>query len=220
MHKLTLRAVSPVTHDVNRYLFDRPDGYDFTPGQATELAIDKEGWRDEKRPFTFVSDPDEPSLEFCIKSYPDHDGVTEQLMMLSPGDTVLIDDPWGAIRDRGPGVFIAGGAGITPFIPILRNRASRDKIDNCTLIFSNKSEADIILRDEWDAMEGLTTIYTVTDQPDSPLAKGMVDKAFLQDRIDDFSQNFYVCGPDKMVKDLTSTLKDLGADPDGIVFEE
>lgn len=220
MHKLTLRAVTPVTHDVNHYLFDRPDGYDFTPGQATELAIDKDGWRDKKRPFTFVSQPDDPSLEFVIKSYPDHDGVTEQLMMLSPGETVLIDDPWGAIRDRGPGVFIAGGAGITPFIPILRNRARQGKIDGSTLIFSNRSEADIILRDEWDAMEGLTTIYTVTGQPDSPLAIGMVDKAFLEDRIDDFSQNFYVCGPDKMVEDISATLKDLGADPDGITFEE
>lgn len=220
MHTLTLRAVTPVTHDVNHYLFERPEGYEFTPGQATDLAVDKEGWRDKTRPFTFISQPDEPSLEFCIKSYPDHDGVTEQLMMLSPGETVLIDEPWGAIEDKGPGVFIAGGAGITPFIPILRNRAREGKIDGCTLIFSNTSEADIIMRDEWDAMEGLKTVYTVTGQPDSPLAIGMVDKDFLKNHVDDFGQNFYLCGPPEMVDEITEALKDLGADPDGITFEE
>lgn len=220
MQKITLRAVEPVTHDVNHYLFDRPDGYDFTPGQATDVAIDKDGWREEKRPFTFVSQPGDETIEFVIKSYPDHVGVTAQLMQLIPGDRLMIGEPWGAIEDKGPGVFIAGGAGITPFIPILRNRAAKGEIDGCTLIFSNRSEADIILRDEWENMGGLTTLFTVTDQPGSPLDRGMIDREFLERHIDDFDQNFYVCGPDKMVSEISETLEDLGADPDGITFEE
>ena len=42
-HRLTLRRIEPVTHDVNRLVFDRPDGYDFTPGQATLMRLDRDG---------------------------------------------------------------------------------------------------------------------------------------------------------------------------------
>lgn len=220
-HMLTLREKQPVTHDVNHYVFDRPDGFDFTPGQATELTLDKDGWRDEARPFTFTSQPDDPTLEFVIKSYPSHDGVTEQLVTLTPGDRVTIGDAWGAIEDKGPGVFIAGGAGVTPFIPILRARAKAGTLNGCTLIFSNKTEADIILKDEWLAMDGLATVFTLTEVESHPTFEtALIDKAFLERHVSDFGQKFYVCGPDKMVEEISATLKDLGADPDGITFEE
>ena len=45
--RITLREKNPVTHDVNHYVFDRPEGLDFEPGQATALMLDREGWRDE-----------------------------------------------------------------------------------------------------------------------------------------------------------------------------
>ena len=44
-----------VTHNVKRYICQRPDGYTFQPGQATELSINQGRWKDEKRPFTFTS---------------------------------------------------------------------------------------------------------------------------------------------------------------------
>ena len=141
-------------------------------------------------------------------------------MKLSPGDTVLIEDAWGAIEDKGPGVFIAGGAGITPFIPILRKREREGTLLGSTLIFSNKTDADIILREEWEGMEGLRVIFTVTDQPDSQYETARIDAAFLKRHVDDFDQQFYVCGPDAMVEELSGVLEDLGADPDGITFEE
>ena len=43
---------------------------------------------------------------------------------------------------------------------------------------------------------------------------------FLKKYIDDFSQQFYVCGPDKMVKDINDLLEQLGAKADSLVFEK
>ena len=80
----------PVTHDVRRYRVEKPDGFSFEPGQATDVALDKEGWREETRPFTFTALPDADTLEFTIKSYHDHDGVTHQLWSTQPGDALLI----------------------------------------------------------------------------------------------------------------------------------
>ena len=61
---LTLRSITPVTHDTNRLAFDRPDDLDYTPGQAAHVALDQDGWRDEVRSFTMTSLPGEDQLEF------------------------------------------------------------------------------------------------------------------------------------------------------------
>jgi len=223
MPTLTLQEIEPVTHDTYRLTFPRPDGYTFTPGQATEVTLAKDGLRDEARPFTFVSQPDQDELRFIIKSYPEHDGVTEHIPELEPGDRVRIGDAWGAIQDRGPGVFIAGGAGITPFIPILRQRRRQGTLQGCTLVFSNLTERDIILRDEWEAMEdeGLDLWLLVTDEPGSALSHRMLDQDALAGRFPDAAeQRFYLCGPQPMVEDLTAALKALGADPEAITLEE
>ena len=160
-HELTLKIKEQLTPDTHRYVFTKPEGIAFKPGQATEMTLMKDGWRDEGRPFTFTSLPDEDALEFVIKSYPDHDGVTEQLAKLVPGDTVEIVEPFGAITDHGPGVFIAAGAGITPFVSILDKHAAKGAMD-CTLIFTNATEADIILREKWEKMDGLKTVSRMT----------------------------------------------------------
>lgn len=219
-HSVRILDTEMVTHNVRRFRLERPQGYDFTPGQATEVAIDRDGWREEKRPFTFTGLTDDPQLEFTIKIYPEHEGVTDALGRIAAGEALLIDAPWGTIRYKGPGTFIAGGAGLTPFIAILRDLARRGEIAGNRLVFSNKTEADIIMRETWEAMDGLDTLFVVTDEPESPLSGGPVDRDFLERHVADFGQRFYVCGPDKMVADITGALKALGADPDGLVFEE
>ena len=119
-HIVRITRIENVTHNVKRFQFEKPAGYHFTPGQATDVSINKDGWREELRPFTFTALNEWPFLEFTIKMYSDHPGVTNELNTLQPGDELIIRDAWGAIEYKGPGYFIAGGAGITPFIAILR----------------------------------------------------------------------------------------------------
>jgi ferredoxin-NADP reductase len=219
-HTITIRAIEPLTHDVRRYRCDKPAGYEFEPGQATDVRLDQDGWRDETRPFTFTSLPEHDHLEFTIKSYPDHDGVTAQIGMADVGDRLIIGGAWGAITDQGAGTFIAGGAGVTPFIAILRDRLVRDDLDGCHLIFSNLTERDIIMRTEFEGMVGLRTTFLVTDEPDSPLAADLLDKTSLDRLIDDVDQQFYVCGPPPMIDAVTSALQSLGVDGARITVED
>jgi len=212
-----------VTHDVKRFVLEKPKGYEFTPGQATEVAIDKDGWREEKRPFTFTSLNEDKILEFTIKEYPEHKGVTEQIHQAEPGQNFILEKPWGTINYEGEGVFLAGGAGITPFIAILRQLKKKDEIGDNKLIFSNKTHKDIILEKEFKEMfaerpENL--ILTLTHETFDSYESIRIDKDFLQEKINDFSQNFYICGPPGFVKDMKKHLKSLGAVPDSVVFEE
>ena len=220
-HKLTLQSIETVTHDVNRYVFDKPAGLSYRTGQAIDLALDEEGWRDEARPFTPTSLPSEGGLEFTIKSYDDHDGVTKRLASLRPGDTILAQEPWGAIEDEGRGWFIAGGAGVTPFIAILRKRLEENgTLEGCELIFSNKTEDDIILQDVFEKMPGLATYFTVTDQKKASVHTGLIDKKLLEERVQPGKGKCYICGPDKMVEEISAVLKDIGVPEEDLIREE
>jgi len=216
---VTILDTVPVTHNVRHYRLERPKNYGFSPGQATEVSIDKQGWRDRKRPFTFTCLPDAETLEFTIKSYFDHQGVTNQLWSLGAGDRLILRDVWGTIQYRGPGTFIAGGAGVTPFIAILRHLDATGKIAGNRLIVSNQTEKDIILREEFEAMEGLDVLWTVTGDPGSGLLQERIDAGFLERHVKDFGGNFYLCGPDEMVSDLRGLLEDAGADVANVTWE-
>jgi ferredoxin-NADP reductase len=219
-HDVEILKVEPVTHNVRRFTMRKPENYRFEPGQATLVSIDRPEWQKKKRPFTFTSLNDWPDLEFTTKIYPDHHGVTEQLGTLEAGDSLLIGDPWGTIQYKGRGTFIAGGAGVTPFIAILRQLAKDGRLAGNTLLFSNKTVRDIILRHEFEAMKGLRCVFTLTDEPDATLEDRRIDRAFLQNHVADFGQHFYVCGPKQMVEDLKAHLQTLGASADAVVFEQ
>ena len=107
--------IEEVTHDVKRFKIVKPEGYSFIPGQATEVSINVPSLRNVRRPFTFTSLNSAGYLELTIKIYSDHNGITNELGKLKPGSELIIRDVWGDIAFKGKGVFIAGGAGITPF---------------------------------------------------------------------------------------------------------
>lgn len=219
-HIVKILAVEPVTHNVRRFKIEKPAGYRFVPGQATEVSINTPELREERRPFTFTSLADAPHLEFTIKIYTDHEGVTNALGKLQAGDELLLHDVWGAISYKGAGVFIAGGAGITPFIAILRELNRKNELSGNTLIFSNRTESDIILKEEFDAMHDLHFLNTLTSEERPGYLHGRIDKAFLQKHISDFKQHFYICGPDAFVSSIADALTALGADSEAVVFEK
>ncbi len=218
-HIAKILKVEDVTHDVKRFTVSKPRGYKYVPGQATELSINKEEWKDKKRPFTFTSLNSDKNLEFTIKIYKERDGVTDEVGKLKKGDEFIISEPFGAIQYKGKGVFIAGGAGITPFIAILRQLQKENKLFGNTLIFSNKTEKDIILKNEFDNMKELKKIYTLTREKNVKYDNGRIDEEFLKKYVSDFGQHFYICGPIRMVGETQHFLTKLGADIESIAVE-
>lgn len=219
-HIVKIISVEPVTHDVKRFTIQKPEGFTFIPGQATEVSVNTPALKNEKRPFTFTSLNDNKHLEFTIKIYDSHNGVTKELGKLKHGDELIIRDVWGAIEYKGEGVFIAGGAGVTPFIAILRQLQADNKIANNKLIFTNKTEKDIILKKEFNEMLGKNFINTLTDEKKEGYENGRIDYTFLKEKIDNFKQHFYVCGPPQFVTAISEALTQLGAKTDTVVFEK
>jgi ferredoxin-NADP reductase len=220
-HKVKILSISFVTHDVKRFVVEKPAGFEFKPGQAVEVIVDKKGWENKARPFTFTSLNSDLILEFIIKGYTDHKGVTDKLHDLRPGDELILGDVFGTINYKGKGVFIAGGAGITPFIAIFRELKGKGGLSGNKLIFSNKTSRDVILEKELKEYfnpNDLTLILTEENKDGFETRK--VNQDLLKEKINDFSQNFYLCGPPPMVADMKKYLKELGVRDDRIIFEK
>jgi ferredoxin-NADP reductase len=209
-----------ITHDVKRFLIQKPAGYTFIPGQGTDVSINLPEWRDKLRPFTFTGLNKWEHLELMVKIYRDHDGVTNKLATVNTGDELILHDVFGAITYKGPGVFIAGGAGITPFIAIFRELARNKQIFDNKLIFSNKTSKDVILDQELTETLKANYIKTYTRENVIGYLDKHIDIDFLIEHITNFGQNFYVCGPDKFVNDVCKLLVELGADADTLIIEK
>ncbi|MCO6411191.1 MAG: flavodoxin reductase [Thiogranum sp.] len=219
-HTATLLLSEFVTHDVKRFIVSMPDGFAFQPGQGVELAINRAQWKTQGRPFTPTSLPDDRVLEFTIKGYPEHAGMTRELHTLAAGTELLVSEPFGTITYKGPGMFIAAGAGVTPFISILRDLARSNALADHALVFSNKTPADVICEKELRHYLGDRCILTCTRSAAPGCDKGRIDEAFLAERIKNLDQRFYVCGPPAFVDSINAALRSLGANPEALVFEQ
>ena len=216
----TILMTQFVTHDVRRFILKKPRGFKFVPGQAALVSINKPDLKDDAHPFTPTSLAEDGALEFTIKIYPEHHGLTEKLGQLRPGDELLLGPVFGTLQYTGPGVFIAGGAGITPFVAILRQLARDGGLAGNTLLFSNKTRDDVILEKELRACLGDRCILTLTRQAAPGYENRKIDADFLKEKVRDFGRPFYLCGPPPMVEALTETLRTLGVKPDSVVFEQ
>ena len=218
-HILKIVSINNLTHDVLRITTNKPVGFDFKPGQAANLAINKSGWLKEKRPFSFTNLPSNNALEFTIKTYPEQENVTNELLELKQDDELVLHDVFGAITYNGQGVFIAGGAGITPFISIFRNLKANNEIGKNRLLFANKTRADIILGSDFQDLLCEAFVNILSDEQVENYHYGRVTEKFIKENVTDFTQQFYICGPPPMIKDVEKQLVNLGVNKDQITKE-
>jgi ferredoxin-NADP reductase len=216
---VNIRSISKVTHDVLKIVTERPSGYRFTPGQATEISINKAGWDKERRPFTFTCLPEDDYLEFTIKTYPSHKGVTNELLTLEQNDELILHDVFGTIAFKGEGIFIAGGAGVTPFISIIRFLRAKNELRNNKLLFANKTKSDIILEKEFRELLGNNFINILSDEKVAGCEYGFISEGLLRQHIRTTDTRIYLCGPEPMMEAIEKQLVLLGIGAGSIIKE-
>jgi ferredoxin-NADP reductase len=207
-----------IIHNVKRFIVEKPEGYTFIPGQATDVSINKPGLEDELRPFTFTSTNDQDHLEFTIKIYRSHNGVTAKLLDVNEGDELIIHEVFGAIHYEGPGLFLAGGAGVTPFLAIFREQKLHGGMAGSRLFFANRKEKDIFLHDEFKQVFGENYI-DILSEPTPPEPPAFIEMKMLKEEVLKGTNLFYVCGPDKFIEIMVENLMSLGVRKSNIVIE-
>jgi cytochrome-b5 reductase len=117
-------------------------------------------------------------------------------------------------------VLVAGGAGITPMFQALRSILDnpQDKT-RVSLIYANKTEADILLRKELDGLASkhptqFTTIYVVNDSTSTNKEKGYVTKEILSKvlpaKLENEDVKVLVCGPPAMLAAIAGAKGGMG----------
>lgn len=219
MERVKIISIEHLTHDVLKIVAEKPASINYQPGQAVDISIIKQNWEQELRAFTFTSLPGDEYIEFIIKTYPSHNGVTAQLLSLNKGDELLIHDVFGDITYKGEGIFIAGGAGVTPFISILRQLEKENRIGNNKVIFANKTKADIILEDKFRQLLGDNFINILSDEKIANYEYGFISADLIKKHTNEHSQYFYLCGPEPMMQAVEKHLSSLGISEIFIVKE-
>lgn len=108
-------------------------------------------------------------------------------------------------------ILVAGGAGITPMFQLLRTVLDNaDDKTHVQLIYANKTESDILMKSELDALarahpQRFSTTYLVNDvnATNPTLEKGYVTKSILSkalpERFNGDEVKVLVCGPPPML---------------------
>ncbi len=160
------------------------------------------------RPYSIAAGTEEDRLRFLIRRLPGGK-VSEWLARRKPGDPVQISPPFGWFRPGqagGKSIFFATGTGIAPFLSYLRsaeNSADVQCFYGCRR-FDETLERDY-LRDKCKL-----TLAISREQIDHHHHGRVTD--FLEELPLDENTNYYLCGLDAMINQVTDWLEDHGVD--------
>ncbi len=225
-----ITAIRSDTHDTKTFRFALPDNatLDMLPGDHLYVHAVTDG-KAVKRPYTPSSLPGTLGyFDLTIKRY-EAGVISKYVHERRVGETVQMSGPnvgghWADGMAKKVGL-VAGGTGITPMISIIRWILAKQLDVELSLIFANKTEADIIFREEWerDVREHPNFhCYHVLEHPPTgwTLGVGRITADLLRGRLPAPAPEtvVFLCGPPPMMEALEATLRDLGYPEDAIIL--
>lgn len=225
-----LAHIETDTHDTTTFRFELPADatLDMLPGDFLYVHATLNG-KPIKRAYTPSSLPGiTGSFDLTVKRY-ETGSISKYLHDQEIGQTVLMSGPntgghWvdGMAMRVG---FVAGGTGITPMISIIRWILTNQLDTELYLLFANKTESDIIFRQEWDLnireYHNFHCHHVLEEPPPGWLdSRGRITPALLRQHLPPPGADscVFVCGPPAMVDSVEATLKELGYPEQAIIL--
>lgn len=200
-----------------------------TPGQFYILKVKLADGSEQSREYSVSNAPSTSDyLEFGIQDIPT--GIVSPILCSSHvNDTVEIKGPMGKYfnwneKHKGPVILIAGGAGIVPFLSMIRSFPSNE----IHLIGSFKTIEDIPYRKEietiCDTHSNIQFRYTLTRQNGSSGKNftGRITPQMLMDIYPNYvnkNVQIFICGRSSFVEDINQMLLECGASQEAIQRE-
>lgn len=220
--------ISKTILEVKYQLFD---SFTFTPGQFVNISV-TEPFR---RPYSVLDfDQDKNKIDFMIEIKEPGKGA-DYFRNAEIGSETIIMGPLGRFvvqNSNLPKAFISTGAGVAPFVPMLKQLKQNNFSQNITVFQGMRhSEDDCALPYFKEYVESgfikyiqcITREETVLKLPEEEIqqkltsgntatTKGRVTEIVPEFGFDYLNTEFYVCGGNQMVKDMRLNLSLLGAD--------
>jgi ferredoxin-NADP reductase/DMSO/TMAO reductase YedYZ heme-binding membrane subunit len=223
--ELRLAKVFVETPEVRTFRLVAPSGttlpFEYLPGQFLTLRLNIDG-REVRRSYTIASSPTRTAYcELTIKRE-EHGLVSRHLHdNVREGATFNVSAPAGRFTFTGAEaeeiVMIAGGVGVTPLMAKIRYLTDIAWPGKIHLVYSVKTERDIIFRWELEDLQrrfhNLKVDVTVTREASAQWTgkRGRLSAAMLTSIVPDIAKSrVHLCGPTEMVEPLKKSLRELG----------
>ena len=227
-HNLRIRSIEKDTSSSTKIQFTLPEllinQFNFKPGQYISIKFDMKK-KTHVRTYSISSEPNKDFIEIGVKHI--KNGMfAEFLKTKSLEDIVQVSNPEGnfVVSNKQPSslLLIAAGSGITPMMSILKSILKKDTKTKVTLLYSNKTYADMMYKDEIQDLKDkyldrlLVFNFFSREIQSTDFLNGRLSEekiAFLNERslidIHKIDQCF-ICGPIEMTKALRSYFKEEG----------
>ena len=216
------RQLTPTTRAIE---IEKPKAFVFRPTQFTFLQLRTEDGMD-ARPMSLATSPTRPHLEYAVRV--SDSAYKRAFAALQPGDEVAVFGPIGdfVLRETRPAVLVAGGVGITPLKGMAEYAADKALPIPVRLVYSNRSEDEIVYRDELEALEkqnpNFRVLQTLTRTTDDGWRgrTGRIDRELLQEVARDLTDPmYYVSGTPSMVVGTLRLLRALNVPDEDLEVE-
>lgn len=228
--KAQLAKVIPEAKDTKTFIFDMPKDIHWLPGQFFYLTLPGEftDYRGPTRQFTNAASPTEGSVYKVTTRIRDESNYKQTLANLKIGTVVDTEGPSGTfiLDENEPGnhVFLAGGAGITPFLSFLQYAYDTKRSDDLLLLYSNKAENEIAFKKEFDmfaSQKNVKVIYTLSREKKKGFENGRLDETLISKYSKSISKpTFWICGPPAFTSAMETLLRNMKVDSDKIRSEK
>lgn len=177
---------------------------DFTPGQYAFLSLDSE----HANPYSIANLPHEDYLEFHFKDSGTTYGISHQVLHHKEvGDVIYLHGIAGDmtlnLSSSSPCLMIAGGIGISPFKPMLEQRAMNRAV---SLYWGMNNSNDCYL----DQLGKVKPVVCYADEKIEGCRYGMVADVLLNDFDDLSDYDVYIAGPPLMAQKTAEALQKIG----------
>src|SRR5262245_35323533 len=201
-------------------------------GQHVDVRLTAEDGYQAERSYSIASPPEESQLTLTVERIEGGEVSPYLADDLRVGDQLELRGPIGGYfvweaRLGGPLLLVAGGSGIVPLMAMLRHRAASGSKVPTRLLYSSRTQADIIYRDELNRLAGADSMLRVTHTLTraQPLGwtgyRRRIDAELLRDVAwpSDQGPLAFVCGPTPLVEAAATLLRALGYPPERVKTE-
>jgi len=238
-HPLAVAAVEPETDQAIRVTFAVPEGlgdtFSYAPGQYLTLQTEVDG-QTVRRSYSICSGIYDSAPQIAIKRV--QGGLFSNYAndCLSAGMPVDVMPPQGKFHvpldaeRAGNYLFIASGSGITPVVSNIKSILQTEMHSRVTLLYGNQRTATIMFRETLSFLKNRfmerfhwVNILSREDQG-SDLLNGRLNNrkgAELNSQLialNDFDE-YFICGPESMISEVSRGLRGLGVDEANIHYE-
>ncbi|MDX6491169.1 MAG: hypothetical protein QOD43_1414 [Gaiellaceae bacterium] len=223
--------VSGETSDARSIVLELADWPGHRAGQHVDVRLSTaDGYRAE-RSYSIASAPEDGYVALTVERIADGEVSPYLVDELRVGDELELRGPIGGYfvweeSLGGPLLLVAGGSGMVPLRAMLRHRAARESTVPVRLLYSTRTEDDVLYQDELARLAAFDEVdirFTLTRAwPDGWRGyRRRIDREMLEEISwgRDERPLVYICGPTAFVEVAANELVDLGHEPARIKTE-